>query len=252
MTKHDPFYAERPLNIAHRGARDVAPENTLAAFGAAIAAGADGIELDVSRCATSEIVVIHDDTLDRTTNGAGRVSETPYARLRELDAGSFFDATFAGERIPTLEETLDRVAGRIRVNIEIKPVGPRANGIEREVVEMVRAHGMMDEVIISSFDPYVLGRTRRVAPDMPLGALYGSGPSALAMHVWCWLTGYPDALHPHQGLVTPRMMARARRRGCHVNVWTVNERAEMERLIALGVDAIITDHPALLRQVLMG
>lgn len=250
MTHHDPFYLPRPLNIAHRGARDVAPENTLAAFEAAIAAGADGVELDVGRCATGEIVVIHDATVDRTTNGSGRVSEMPFDQLRELDAGSFSDPAYARERIPTLAEALDLMAGRGRVNIEIKPVGPRANGIEGEVVEMVRARDMAEAVIISSFDPYVLQRTRRCAPEMRLGSLYAPGPQAWAMHIWRALFGQPNALHPYEGLTTAGLVAHAHRRGQRVNVWTVNERAEMERLIRLSVDGIITDHPALLHEAL--
>jgi len=113
------FYRDQPLVIAHRGARDVAPENTLAAFRAAIDLDADGIELDVVRCATSEIVVLHDDSVDRTTDGSGLVQEIPLSALRELDAGAWFSDAFVDERIPLLQEVLDLIAPRFRINIEI-------------------------------------------------------------------------------------------------------------------------------------
>lgn len=247
----DSWYLHRPLNIAHRGARDVAPENTLAAFQAALEAGADGIELDVTRCATGEIVVLHDDTVDRTTDGTGPVSALAFGALRELDAGAWFSARYAGERIPTLAEVLDAVGGRLRINIEIKGRAWRGDGIEAEIAEMVRARGLASSVIISSFNPWALARMKRAAPSLACALLYASltahldlGPS-LAHHLL-----RVEAVHPHLRLVTPFYIARAQRHGLRVNVWTVNEEAEMRRLTALGVDGIITDHPALLRQVL--
>lgn len=249
--RQNPFYLNRPLNIAHRGARDIAPENTLAAFQAALDAGADGIELDVTRCATGEIVVLHDDTVDRTTDGAGPVRMLPYAAVRELDAGSWFDARFADERIPALTEVLEAVGGRLRINIEIKGRSWRDDGIEVEIAAMARARGLAQTVIISSFNPWALARMKRVAPELACALLYAS-PS-LRLDAGPLAARYllkAEALHPHLKLVTPSYMARAQRYGLRVNAWTVNEEAEMQRLIALGVDGIITDHPARLRQLL--
>lgn len=246
----DSFYATTPLVIAHRGARDVAPENTLAAFEAAIEADADGIELDVARCATGEIVVIHDDTLDRTTNGSGAVAETPFYTLRALDAGAWFGPAFAGQRVPTLQEVLDLFGHRVRINIEIKGRALKGDGIEDEIAEMVEARKLRDEVIISSFNPAALLRMRRAAPDLRRALLYAPDmPLYLAQPVSAPLV-WPNALHPHFSQVNAAMLRAVRQLGLRVNVWTVNDCAEMERLITLGVDGIITDHPAQLRTLL--
>lgn len=246
----DPFYTASPLTMAHRGARDMAPENTLAAFEAAIEADADGIELDVTRCATGEIVVIHDDTLDRTTNGSGAVSETPFSALRALDAGSWFGPEFAGQRVPTLQEVLDLFGHRLRFNIEIKGRAIKSDGIEQEIAELVLARKLQEEVIISSFNPAALWRMRYVAPELRRGLLYAPElPACLAQPVSAPLV-WPNALHPHYTQVNASMLRAVRQLGLRVNVWTVNEIAEMKRLIALGVDGIITDHPAQLRALL--
>ncbi len=246
----DSFYSTSPLVIAHRGARDVAPENTLAAFEAAIQADADGIELDVTRCATGEIVVIHDDTLDRTTNGSGNVVETPFYTLRALDAGAWFRPDFAGQRVPTLQEVLDLFGHRTRINIEIKGRALKGDGIEEEIAELVAARNLQDEVIISSFNPAALLRMKHAAPDLRRALLYAPDmPVYLAQPVSAPLV-WPNALHPHYSQVNAAMLRAVRQLGLRVNVWTVNDPNEMERLIALGVDGIITDHPAQLRALL--
>ncbi len=246
------FYLDRPLNIAHRGARDSAPENTVAAFELALANGADGIELDVTRCRSGEIVVLHDDTVDRTTNGSGSVADLSYEALRELDAGSWFAERYAGEHIPLLTDVLDAVGGKLRINIEIKGRSFRSDGIEEEIAGLVRSRGLTDSVIISSFNPWALGRMKRVAPELPIALLYwGKSPVYLRRaQPRLWLR--PQALHPERGLVNARYVSWAHRQGLRVNVWTVNEPSQMRCLIAYGVDGIITDRPALLARVLAG
>ena len=238
------FYLDRPLIMAHRGARDVAPENTLAAFRAAMAVGADGIEFDVSRCATGEIVVIHDDTVDRTTDGAGTVAALPLSALRELDAGAWFDAAFGGERIPLLEEVLDLAGGRLRLNIEIKGMRWRGDGIEAEIAAMVRQRGLGGDVIVSSFNPAALWRMRCAAPALQRALLYAPGQPLHLARAWARRAVGADALHPHQSLVNEASLRRAHQGGWRVNVWTVNEDADLARMMALRVDGIITDHPA--------
>ena len=161
MQQAGTFYLDGPLNIAHRGARDVAPENTMAAFAAAVDAQADGIELDVSRCGTGEIVVMHDDTVDRTTDGSGTVARLGWAAIVELDAGGWFAPEFVGERVPTLAEVLDLVGGRLRVNIEVKHKAQRHDGIEEEIAEMVAQRDLGSSIIISSFDPVILRRFKQ-------------------------------------------------------------------------------------------
>jgi glycerophosphoryl diester phosphodiesterase len=243
----------RPLVIAHRGACDVAPENTLAAFEAAVQAGADGIELDVTRCASGEIVVIHDDTVDRTTNGSGRVAELPLGALRELDAGTWFDASFARQRIPLLSEVLDSVGSRLRmINIEIKGMRFGGDGIEAEIAELVRQRGLEQRVLISSFNPLALWRMRRAARGLACALLYFS---AAQTPVARWLVLNllrPQAVHPQYKMVNGAYMAWARARKLCVNVWTVNEATHMRAMSELGVDGIITNHPGALRQLLDG
>jgi len=243
------FYRDQPLVIAHRGARDVAPENTLAAFRAAIDLDADGIELDVVRCATSEIVVLHDDSVDRTTDGSGLVQEIPLSALRELDAGAWFSDAFVDERIPLLQEVLDLIAPRFRINIEIKGTDMRGDGIEQEIAEMIRARDLGDQVIISSFNPMALWRTKRTAPELKRGLLYAPDMPIFLARAWSRCLIQPDALHPKASMVDEHYMRWARRNGHRVNVWTVKI-AEMRKMIALGVDAIITDHPGQLREML--
>jgi glycerophosphoryl diester phosphodiesterase len=241
---------KRPCVYAHRGARDVAPENTLAAFRAAFDAGADGVECDITRCASGEIVIIHDDTLDRTTTGSGQVLETPFAELRKLDAGAWFAKTFTGERVPTLVELLDLAQNLIKVNIEIKGMSTRDDGIEIEVAEMVRQHTMQDAVIISSFNPWALLRMHQTVGEFRCALLYTRDSPLNSAPEWSLPTLQLQAVHPEFTLVDRDYVDWAHHAGYLVNVWTVNELAQMEEMIRLGVDGIITDHPALLRHLL--
>jgi len=250
LSANEGFYGDRLLVIAHRGASGVAPENTLAAFQAALDADADGIELDITRCATGEIVVIHDDTLDRTSDGSGRVVETPFSALRDLDAGSWFAPRFAGQRIPTLEEVLDLVDHRLLVAVEIKGRDLRGTGLEAEVAEMVRSRGLQREVIISSFNPMALVRIRRAAPELQRGLI--CAPIRLAPFGGIaarWLVR-PQALHLHHSQVDAGTLRRARRSGYRISVWTVNDARTMAEMIELGVDGIITNRPRRLRELL--
>ncbi len=244
------YYLDRPLVMAHRGAKDVAPENTLAAFEAAYQLGADAIEMDVSRCATGEIIVIHDDTVDRTTNGTGRADELPLDALRALDAGSWFNPRFAGERLPLLEEVLERMGQRIRFNIEIKGRSLRTDGIEAEIAAMLASRGLTGDTLISSFNPAALWRMRRAAPALGRALLYAGDMPLALRRAWTRHFVAPQALHPHHSMVNEEYMAWARRKGYRINVWTVNEPKDMARMAALGVDAIITDHVAEARRVL--
>ncbi|HIE39436.1 MAG TPA: glycerophosphodiester phosphodiesterase [Anaerolineae bacterium] len=244
--------ADRTLNIAHQGASDVAPPNTLAAFHRAAELGADGVELDVHLSADGVPVVIHDFTVDRTTNGTGRVADFPLAALKKLDAGSRFDPAFAGERIPTLEEVFEAVGRRLLINVELKAVPRENRGLEEAVVTLVERHGLRDRVLISSFDPFALRRVRRLAPHLPLGFLYETAPlSRLARALAGLMRGLqPEAIHPHWAQVRPPTVRRAHGRGRRVVAWTVDEPEVMRRLSEWGVDGIITNRPDRLREVL--
>ncbi len=242
----------RPLNIGHRGAGGLAPGNTLAAFQVALDLGIDGVELDVHRCRTGEVVVMHDLTVDATTNGTGPVKALSLAELKVLDAGVHFDTRFAGERVPTLAEVFDLVGDRLLVNVELKSFSPRTDGLEAEVIRLVRERGLARTVLISSFNPFALWRTRRLAPDLTLGLLYAHDLPRPLRRAWLAFLSRPEALHPDYTLVDEALMTRARARGRQVNAWTVNEPAEMRRLIALGVDGIITDRPDVLKEISSG
>jgi len=237
------------LLLGHRGAAAEAPENTLTSFHAALAAGADGVELDVHRTRDGAVVVIHDDTVSAVAGQPGRVAEMTLAEIQRLDAGSHFAPAFAGERIPTLGEALEAVGPQTVVNIELKGVSARADGLEREVARIVREHRMEGRVIVSSFNPLRLIRLRRLAPALPRAMLYAPDMPIFVRDLWLLPFVHPDALHPAHEMIDAAFMAQARRWGVRVNAWTVDDPAEARRLVALGVDGIITNDPRKLREV---
>jgi glycerophosphoryl diester phosphodiesterase len=213
--------------------------------------GADGFELDVMLSADGHLVVIHDGTVDRTTDGSGPGRQKTLAELKALDAGVRFDARFAGERIPTLQEVLNLVAGnRAFVNVEIKTDALRGDGLEKKLVALVRRYGLEERLLISSFNPFALWRMRRLAPDLPLALLYAEDQRVYLRHRWFAFLSRPDALNPSFLMTTQEHVRWAKSKEYRLYVWTVDEEPEMRRLIALGVDGIITNKPDLLRQVL--
>lgn len=230
------------LIIAHRGASGELPENTLPAFAAALEAGADMCELDVQLSRDGAAVVIHDDTVERTTNGTGAVSTMTLAEIRNLDAGVKFGAAFAGTRIPTLDEVLTLAHGRCALNIELK-----SPGVEREVCRLVRAHGRFNDTIVSSFDWNLLAAVRRLEPSLALGVLAETQiepmfEAALRLHA--------VSVNPRFDTVTPSMVERAHHAGLKLLVWTVDAIMDIKRLIALGVDGIMTNYPARMAEIL--
>ncbi len=244
------MYADlpRPVIFAHRGASAHAPENTLAAFELAVRQGAPAIELDAMLCASGEVVVIHDDRLERTTNGRGLVRETPLSALRALDAGSSFDAAFAGEHIPTLEAVFERLGGRVLINIELKNYATPADALPERVADLVQRHHLQTKVLFSSFNPLALRRIRARLPDAPIALLTTASKLGRMLNgpLGRLLVPY-DALHPERRAVTAALVQAVHRRGGRVHVYTVNSRAEMQRLYALGVDGIFTDDPLIVR-----
>lgn len=247
MIRREP---DRPLVFAHRGAKAYAPENTIPAFLKAIELGADGVELDVQFSADGALVVIHNPTLDETTNGSGRVTSHTLEELKALDAGSWFSPEFAGTRLCTLEEALDAIEGRIFVNIEMKSFALGNDGMAEEVARIVNERGLRERVIVSSFNPFALRRLRQVAPQIERGLLYAPDLPLYLRRAWLRVWAKPDALHPEHVMVDARYMEWARKKGYAVNVWTVNEETDMLRMIDLGVNAIITDHPDRLLAIL--
>ncbi|MEN8780393.1 MAG: glycerophosphodiester phosphodiesterase family protein [Desulfobacterales bacterium] len=238
-----------PVIIAHRGYRKRYPENTLAAFTAAFDAGVGMVEVDVTLTRDRRVVVLHDNTLDRTTDGRGQARGFTLEELKQLDAGSWFDPRFAGERLPTLEEVLDLCAARGMVNIEIKAgafeVDRLADAIEEQVLTAVTERGISDRVLISSFEARFL--TRIVdRPDAPaVGVLTerrsGSDPLGLCkrLQAFSW--------HPDFRSVTAARVRAMHAAGIMVFPYTVNQLEDFRRLLQMGVDGIFTDDPPLLQ-----
>ncbi|MCS6827046.1 MAG: hypothetical protein NZ553_10575 [Caldilinea sp.] len=239
----------KPAVFAHRGARRAAPENTLPAFARALEMGVAGIELDVHRSADGRLVVIHDFTVDKTTNGQGRVEQMTAAELRRLDAGGYFDPKFAGVQIPFLEEVLELVGDRCRLNIEIKSMHPYADDASDGVAALIRERKLYDRVIVSSFNPITLIKMRYLDAKIALGVLYDASMPVFLRNMWAGPPLRPEAQHPHHALIDAEFMAWARSLPAAVNTWTVNAVEEAQRLAALGVDVIITDVPD---QIMMG
>jgi glycerophosphoryl diester phosphodiesterase len=235
----------RPLILAHRGASAQAPENTMAAFRLAAQMGADGVELDVRLSKDGEAVVIHNPTLDETTNGRGRVKDFALAQLQSLDAGGWFGPDFAGERIPTLTQVLRELGPRLTLNIELKTEALFSGGLEVEVVRLVEDANLVHRVVISSFDPLALWRVRRLNRNIPTGLLYAPDLPFYLRYRWLQPLAQPDGLHPRWDTVDEQAVAAAHRQGLALRPWTCNDPQAMQRLIQWGVDAIITDRPDL-------
>ena len=243
---------KRPLVLAHRGASAVAPQNTLAAFKKAMELGADGVELDVQLSADGVPVVIHDMTVDTLTDGTGRVSEMSLAQLKELDAGASFDPAFTGERIPTLDEVLEAVGDTLLLNIELKTYALRDTGLEQAVLHLVQRHALGPRALFSSFNPLALRRVKRLSPTALVGLLYAPELPLPLRKAWLAPLFPHEARHPEHTMVNAAYMAWAHRRGYRVHTWTVDDAVDMQRLIHLRVDGVITNRPDRLLALLDG
>jgi glycerophosphoryl diester phosphodiesterase len=252
-----------PANFAHRGAAAQAPENTLEAFRLAVDAGAGGLELDVHLTREGKVVVIHDATVDRVTDGSGAVTGMTLEEVRRLDAGDSFSPdggqTFPyrgrGVRIPTLAEVYEEFPNTC-VNADIKEARP---GAEKAVLRVIQDAAAEGRTLVASTDHAVLRRFRKVS-----GGRISTGASRREiaafyvlsrLHLEALLNPAYEALQvpvEHQGikLVTPRFLKAAHSRGVRVDAWTINDAAEMRRLLDLGVDVIMTDYPEVLESLL--
>lgn len=233
-----------PFYFAHRGASAHAPENTLAAFELALKQGAPAIEFDVKLTADRRVVIHHDQTLDRTTDGSGPITRQPLAALRELDAGSGFSAEFRGEKIPMLEEVFESLGGKMFMNIELTNYASPFDGLVDEVVKLVKKHGLEEQVLFSSFFPTNLAHARRLLPSVPRGQLFLPGGSGWWQRLAAGFMSL-EAEHPFKDDVSAAVVQRAHAKNRRLYTWTVNDPAEMKSLRALGVDAIFTDDPLL-------
>ncbi len=239
-----------PILIAHRGYRATCPENTLSSFDAALGIGAEMVELDANLTRDRHLVVIHDDTVDRTTNGKGEVSTFSLQELKSLDAGGWFRPEFAGESIPTLEEVLDLVSGRALVNIEIKASAYEHHGpsdaVENQIVEMVRRKDLIDSVLISSFEVKFLENIAKMGdiPALAWVSLKSADQSTVdickKLNLFSW--------NPYHEKLTEKQVSLMRNNGIKVLPFTVNSRDRYRQLARMGVDGVFTDNIPLLRK----
>ena len=240
---------EKPLVMGHRGYQAQYPENTMASFLAAIEAGAQFVELDVTLTNDRQIVVMHDDTVDRTTDGSGRVSAYTLDALKQLDAGKWFHPRFAGERIPTLDDVLQQVAPRAHINIEIKAhqlTDPGLIGvIEQEVMDLVAARKVKKRVLFSSFDQAVLKRIKRLDPAMEVALISEELPSDETV-VQCFDLGV-FSYHPHLATTDRRLVAAFHQGDVYVFPWNIDDAGDIRHAFSLGVDGLIAKDPRLVR-----
>ncbi|WP_270180946.1 glycerophosphodiester phosphodiesterase [Alkalihalobacillus sp. CinArs1] len=236
---------EEIVNVAHRGASGYAPENTMAAFEKAVDMKSDMFELDVQLSKDGELVVIHDTSVDRTTDGSGKVKDLTLEELRSLDAGSWFDEAFTGEKIPTLGEVLDEYRGKIGILIEIKSPSLYP-GIEQKVADALTERNMHkpnnNKIIVQSFDHDSVQTFHSILPSVPLGVLVYN-PDHLTDQRLEAFSEYASYVNPSKSLVDRELVTRIHDYDMDVHPWTARDRESVQALKEAGVDGIITDYP---------
>ncbi len=235
-------------NFAHRGFSGKYPENTMLAFKKAVEAGADGIELDVQLTKDGELVIIHDEKVDRTTNGAGNVRDFTLAELRKLDASYIYTGKMDVNPVPTFEEYCEWVKDLpIVTNIELKTGVYPYPGIEAKVWKILQKYNLQDKVIISSFNHYSILQMRKLAPQLQYGLLTESwlvNPGAYVESVGV------ECYHPYYGSLTEETVAEVKSHNIAINTYTVNDVDAVKRLNTLGIDIVIGNFPDMVKKVL--
>lgn len=235
---------QNPTVMAHRGLSADAPENTLYAFSDAISVGADFIELDVQQTRDGVLVVMHDSNLKRTTGVNKDIWDVDYADIQNLDAGSWFDPAYANARIPTLEETLQFVDKRARLNIEIKPTKHGSDTLEQDVAELITQYQYTDACYVTSFSYGSLKKVKEVNPEIRTGYLMSVAYGQF------YSLKYADAFSLNKVFVTSQVVNAAHQQGKQIFAWTVNSMSEVRSLCNLHVDSIITDDPVMVQNVI--
>jgi glycerophosphoryl diester phosphodiesterase len=246
--------------IAHRGSSGAAPENTLAAVRLAIRHDADVVENDIQRTRDGELVIVHDTTLDRTTDveqvfparAPWNVGDFTLKEIKRLDAGSWFAPRFAGQEVPTLEEWVNAV-GR-QAGMLLEPKSPALYpGIERDLDKELRSLPAFnralraDQVVVQSFDHLWLRQYKDLAPDVPVGLLYGTDPTEAEVSA---AATWAQQVNPALGAIEEDTVERIHAHGLETHVWTVNAGQDMYRAMEWGVDGIITNYPQVLRDII--
>lgn len=239
MFEHFPH----PIIFAHRGDSAHAPENTLPAFEQALQKGAHGVELDVKLTSDNQVIVIHDATVDRTTNGKGRVAAFTLDEIRKLDAGKWFDEKFAGTKVPLLEEVFDVVSQDKLINIELTNYSTPRDGLASKVCDLIERYNNHKQIIFSSFFSSNLKIAAQALPEIPRGLLAMPGLVGLWARSFGFMFGDYQALHPHISNASKEQVQRVHRLKRRVHVWTANTVEEVKRLKEWGVDGVFTDDP---------
>jgi glycerophosphoryl diester phosphodiesterase len=246
---HSRWLESAPRVIAHRGAPQRAPENTLRGFLAAVSLGADAIELDAKLTRDGEVVVHHDQTLNRTTTGKGPLGRRRLAELEGLDAGIRFGIEYAGERIPTLRRVFEVLGESVLYDIELSNYRQPFNRLPAAVLSVITEFGFQDRVLLSSFNPVALRRAKEHLPEIPRALLL------MRREPW-WMRRMLGAaprveiVQMEDGLAGPGVIDAIHKGGRKAHVWVVNEKRRMQDLLTWGVDGVITDLPELARELL--
>ena len=241
---------DKPVIFAHRGASANAPENTMASFELAVRLGAKAIELDTMLSRDGIPVVIHDHTLERTTNGHGLVSDHSQSDLVQLDAGSWFSETFRGEKIPLLRQVFERFSHNILINIELKNYHAPHDDLTEMVMRMVDEMDLWDSVLFSSFLPRNLRLIRNQKPEAKIALLCPSGIKGWLFRSSMYINLSPAIIHPALNDVDSKYIEREHKQGRRVHVWTVNDKTRARELLLNNIDGIFTDEPAAMLEVL--
>ena len=239
---------QKPLVWAHRGASGYAPENTMAAFQKAIEMEADGIELDIHLSRDGQLVVIHDEWLERTSDGTGWVKDYTLEELRSFNYNKTHPE-YEKAKIPTMEEVFERVAPtKLSINIELKTGIVFYPEIEKKILALTKKWKMEDRVIYSSFNHYSILHLKELNPDAKVGFLYADGTIDMPAYGDKY---HVDALHPAlYNIQYPGFMEECKKRGLKVHVWTVNEEKYVQMCAKAGVDAVITNYPDMAKRVI--
>jgi glycerophosphoryl diester phosphodiesterase len=236
---------KKPTIFAHRGASADAPENTMAAFKLAYDQGADAIELDAKLTADGQVVVMHDDTVDRTTNGSGSVKSLTLVDLLRLDAGSKFPPLFKSEKVPSLEQVFEALGRKIFINVELTNYSSPMDDLTDKVVALVKKYNLEESVLLSSFNLIALIQARKLLPKVALGFLTFAGLAETALRSRLVRFGPLLALHASYKDFTSYLVQTSHQARSRIHVFTVNQPAEIQQLFKAGADGIFTGNPQL-------
>jgi glycerophosphoryl diester phosphodiesterase len=238
-----------PTIIAHRGSSAFAPENTFSAFNLAIEQHADAIELDVMFTADKKIVVIHDLSLSRLTNLNKKVNELTLDEIQKLDAGSHFNKSFEGEKIPSLEEVYDAIGSKIFINVEIKNYASPRDNLPEEVADLTNKFNLSERVIFSSFNPYALIKIHKLLPQTPIGFLTLPGVAGtISLKSFGRFIPY-KSIHPEVNAVTANLIDEIHKEKKYIFPYTSDDEMKIKSLFKMGIDGIFTNDPILAQKV---